>query len=176
MSYPVEMYTDLMGSTGLQTALHYSHISEALKDTIMSHCMLAMISFREHLEAHPVVRVTTYIASDGSLIFLEVAPDDSDVTALYRVYKELLCKIKLRFFILGNYKKTRSILIYTMHQYSHPLILSIRSLRQTKMMCQSIYQRAAEVAVTGMHYHARFLVEHQHILVFMHDIQWDILR
>ena len=95
MADPVEMYTDLMGSTGFETAVDYSHVSKAFEDTIMCHCMLSIIAVREYLEAHAVVRVTTDIACNRTFVFLEVSPYDSHIATFYRMYEELLCQIEL---------------------------------------------------------------------------------
>ena len=115
MSYPVEMNADLVGTAGLETALYDSHISETFQDSVMRYRMLAMVSLRENLETHPVVRVTTDIAYDGTFIFLQIAPDNSHISSFYGMYEKLLCKIELSFIVLSNYQKARSILIDAMY-------------------------------------------------------------
>ena len=131
MADPVEMYTDLMGSSCLQTTFHNRDISESLQNLIMGNGMLAVISVRKDLEPHTIVRVAADVADDGTLILLEVTPDDSDIATLYRVHEELLCKVQLGLIILCNHKKSRSILVDAVHEHSHSFILSIRTLRYT---------------------------------------------
>ena len=105
MTDPVEMNTDLMGTPCFKTAFHNGDITEALKDTIMGHCMLSMITFREDLETHTVVRVTANVSYDRTFVILEVSPDDSDITTFDGMDKKLFCKIELCLIVLGDNKK-----------------------------------------------------------------------
>ena len=100
MSNPVEMDSDLVGTTGLKATFHDRYISETFKHTIMSHRMLAMVSFRKHLETHTVIGIPADGVCDGSLVFLEVSPHDCHITAFYGMHEKLLCKIQLSFLIL----------------------------------------------------------------------------
>ena len=93
MAYPVEVNTDLMCPSCLQTTLHNSHITEALQNAVMRHSMLSMIPFRKDLEAHTVVGVTADITDDCTLVILEIAPYDGHITPFDRMDEELLCKI-----------------------------------------------------------------------------------
>ena len=93
MTYPVEMHADLVRTSCLKTALHYGHISETLKNSVMRYSMLSVITFREDLESHTVIRVTADVSDDGALIILQISPDNCYITAFDRVDKELLGKI-----------------------------------------------------------------------------------
>jgi hypothetical protein len=95
VAYPVEMYSDLMCASCLQTALHDCDISETLKYAVMRNGMLAMVSLGEYLEAHPVVRVSSDIACDCALVILQIAPYYSHITTLDRMYEELFRKVQL---------------------------------------------------------------------------------
>ena len=106
MADPVEMHTDLVGTAGLKTTLYNCYITKALEDSIVCHSMLSMITLREDLETHTVVRITTDITYDSTLIFLKITPYDSHITALDGVNKELLCKIELSFLVLCHYEKS----------------------------------------------------------------------
>ena len=103
MAYPVEMDSDLMGSSGLEAAFHYGHVAEALEDTVVRHRVLSMVAVREDLEAHAVVRVTADVADDGAFVFLDVTPYDCNVAALDRMYEELLGQMKLSLFVLRHH-------------------------------------------------------------------------
>ena len=129
MADPVEMHTDLVGTSGLQTAFDYSDIAKSLKDAVMGHSMLSMVPVREHLEAHPVIRVAADVSDNGPLIILEIAPYDSHVATLDGMHEKLLCEIELSLIILRYNEQSRCILIDSMNQHSHPFILSIRTLR-----------------------------------------------
>jgi len=106
MTDPVEMHTDLMSTSSLKTAFHNGDITESLKDAIMSHCMLSMITFRKDLETHTVVRVAADVACDRTFIILEISPYDSDIAAFYRMHEELLGKIELGLIILCHDEQT----------------------------------------------------------------------
>ena len=138
--------------------------------------MLSMIAFREYLEAHAVVRISSDISSDRTFVFLEVAPDDGDISPFDRMHEELLCQIQLGLIVLSHNEQTRSILIDSMHQDAHPFILSVWALRYAKMMGQGVYKRAAEMAVTRMHYHSGFLIQYKDIVIFIYYIQRNIFR
>ena len=128
MSYPVEMNADLVGTTGLETALYDSHISETFQDSVMRYRMLAMVSLRKNLETHPVVRVASDVAGNGSLILLQISPYYSHIASLYRMYEKLLGEIELRLIVLGHNEKSGSVLIDSMDKNSHSLILRVRAL------------------------------------------------
>ena len=106
MAYIVEMHTNLMSPSCLEPALHHCDITESFQNTVVSHGMLAVITLRKDLEAHPVIGVTTYITNDSTLIFLDITPDNSHITAFYRMDEELFGKIQLRLIVLGNNEKT----------------------------------------------------------------------
>ena len=105
VSYPIEMDTDLMCSSCLKTALHHSHITETLENPVMGNGMFSMISLGENLEPHSIIRITSDITYDGTLIVLYITPDYSHITTLDRMHKELLCKIQLSFLILRHDKQ-----------------------------------------------------------------------
>jgi hypothetical protein len=106
MTDPIEVNTDLVGTACLETTFHDCHIAEAFEDTIVCHRMFSMITVWEDLEAHTVVRVTTDITYDGTLIILEIAPYDSHITTLDRVYEELLCEVQLSLLVLSDNKQS----------------------------------------------------------------------
>ena len=63
-----------------------------------------------------------------------------------------------------------------MHKNTHPFILGIRSLRNAEMVGKSIHKSTAEMPMARMHYHARLLVQHKHIVILMNNVQRNILR
>ena len=95
MTYPVEMHPDLVSTSCFKTAFNYSNIAEAFQNPVMSHCMLSMITIREYLEAHAVIRITSDVSYDSTFVLLEITPDDGHITALDRMHEELFCEIEL---------------------------------------------------------------------------------
>ena len=176
MADPIEVDTDLVCSSCLKTALHHGHITETLKHLVVGHCMLAMITVRENLESHTVIRITADVSCDSALVLLEVAPHDSHIASLDRVYEELLCKVELSLVVLCNNEKTGCILVDTMHKHTHSFVFSIRALRNAKVMSQSIYKSAAEMSMARMNNHAGLLVEHKHVIILMDNVQRNSLR
>ena len=70
--------TDLMGTARFQDALYQGGIAETLQHLIMSNRTLADTAIRvEDLHAETVLRVTSDITLDASLIFNDVSPYQS---------------------------------------------------------------------------------------------------
>lgn len=97
----VEVDPYLMGAPCLQAAFHHSDITEPFQHSVVGHGVFPAVSLGEHLEPHPVVGIPAYIAGDGALVLLEVAPDDCDIDPVYGVDEELPGKLELGFLVLG---------------------------------------------------------------------------
>lgn len=82
MSDPIEMHTYLMRASGLETALHHSHIAETLQHAEMSDGMLAAIALGKDPETHAVIGVTAYVSGNRALVLFDIAPDYCHITAL----------------------------------------------------------------------------------------------
>ena len=83
MTYLLHVGTDLMGTTRFQDALHQGGIAETLQHHIMSNRTLADTAIRvENLHAETVLRVTSDITLDASLIFYDVSPYQGVVAAI----------------------------------------------------------------------------------------------
>ena len=63
-----------------------------------------------------------------------------------------------------------------MDKDTHPVVLGIRSLADSEMVGQSIDESAVEMAMTRMDNHSGRLVDDQEIIIFIYDIQGNILR
>jgi hypothetical protein len=81
MSDPIEVYTNLMRTSCFKATFHYGNIAKTFKDTIMSHCMLAIVSVREYLEPHTVIRVPADISYDRTFVLLDITPNDCYISA-----------------------------------------------------------------------------------------------
>ena len=74
------------------------------------------------------------------------------------MYEELSGQIKLGFIVLGHYQQAGRVLVDPVYEYPHPLVLGIRSLADSQMIGQCVYQRAREMSVARMHDHPCRLV------------------
>ena len=90
--------------------------------------------------------------------------------------EELIGQVELGGRVLGHDEKAAGVLVDAVHQHAHALVLGIGLLLQAQMESQGVDQRAVVIAVTGMHHHAGGLVHHQHVFVFIDDIQGDVFR
>ena len=103
MTYLLHVGTDLMGTTRFQDALHQGGIAETLQHLIMSNRTLADTAIRvEDLHAETVLRVTSDITLDASLIFYDVSPYQGVVAAMGSLVEELLAQCRLGSRCLGN--------------------------------------------------------------------------
>ncbi len=63
-----------------------------------------------------------------------------------------------------------------MHENAHPFILCFRTLAYTQVICEGIDERTLEMTVSGMHHHSGRLVYHEHVVVFVHYVERNVLR
>ena len=165
-----------MSPARLQAAFHHSHIAIAFKHTVMRDCMLALVPIRIYLEAETVIRVAAYIAGDGPLVLLDIAPDHCDILSLDSMAEELPCQIELGIIILRHHQKSGSIHIDPVHQHTHPVILCIRTLGNAQMEGESIDKSPLEMAVPRVDHHTGRLVDHQKVIILIDYVERDILR
>lgn len=81
----------------------------------------------------------------------------------------------MRAFVLGHDQQPRRILVDAVHQTGAQIALPEHRQR-AQMIGQGIDQRPVPVAVARVHDHAGGLVDDQQIVVFVGDIERDVLR
>ena len=89
--------------------------------------------------------------------------------------EKLLGQTGVRAFVLGHDQQPRRILVDTVHQTGAQIALPEHRQR-AQMIGQGIDQRPVPVAVARVHDHAGGLVDDQQIVVFVGDVERDVLR
>ncbi len=74
----------------------------------------------------------------------------------------------------GHNQQSRGVLVYSVHK-SHSRVVDIIVGIVAEMKCQRVYKSAVIVAVTGMHHKPGRLVDHEQMLVLVHDVERNIL-
>ncbi len=75
---------------------------------------------------------------------------------------------------LGHNEQSRSILVDSMHK-SHSRVVDIIIGIVTEMKCKRVYEGSVIVAVTGMHHKPGRLVDHEQMLVLVHNVERNVL-
>ena len=88
--------------------------------------------------------------------------------------EELVGQVELGGGVLGHHQQPAGILVYPVHQHAHALVLHVRA--QVQVIGQGVHQRTVVVAVTGVHHHAGGFVHHQHVVVFIDNVQGNVFR
>ena len=104
--------TNLMGTACFKHTLYQGGITEALQNLIMSNRTLADTAIRvEDLHTETVLRVTSDITLDASLILHDITPYQRIVTAMGSLVEELLAQCRLGSRSLGYYEQSAGILV-----------------------------------------------------------------
>ena len=170
------MNPDLVGPSRLQLAFQESHEAETLKYPVMGDCSLTPVLLLKDPELHPVIWVPADISLDRSFIFLDITPNNGHITAFDAVVEELGGQIQLTGLILGDCKQAAGILVDAVNKDSHPLVLGLRALGDSKMVGKGVYQSPLIMAVSRMHAHSGRFVDHQHIIILINYVKWNVLR
>ena len=129
-----------------------------------------------HAEAQPVVRVPADGALDGALVLGDVAPDDGGVDAVDGMDEELVRQVRLRRRVLGDHQQAARILVDAVHEHAETLVFSVRSLRNAQVVGERVHERPGVVPVPGMDHHPGGLVDDEHVVILVSDVQGNVLR
>ena len=88
--------------------------------------------------------------------------------------EELQPQVGLGFGRLGNHQQSRGILVDAVHQ-PQPRVVHVVVGGVPEIVGQGIDQRAAVIAVAGVYHQSGRFVDHQHGVVFIDDIEGNIL-
>ena len=175
MPYVPHVCPDLMRPSCLKMTFHERDRPEALQHLIMSDGRFAHLTVHWidiHLQS--VFCMSAYIARYGSLVVGKGAPDKCIVLASAGMVEELLCQMCLGVGSLGNDQQPACILVDAMHQ-AYSRVVRVEVLIVAQMPRQSVDQCAAIVAATGMHHQARWLVDDEQDLIFIDNIEGQVL-
>ena len=127
-----------------------------------------------HAEPEAVIWITADSPFNCSLILLDIAPDNCRVDAVYGVNEELIGQIELRSRVLCYHQKPACVLVYAVHQNSHPFILNVWA--EVQVICKGVHKGAVIIPVPGVYHHPGGLIHHQDIIVLIRYVKRDVLR
>ena len=168
------VYANLVGASGFQAAFHHGNKAKTLQHPPVRYGPFPLVRVVVHAEPQAVVRVPAYGAGNGAFVFRNVAPHHGRIHPVDRMDKELVCQVELRRRVFRYYQQAAGIFVYPVYQHAHALVLHVR--RQMQVVGEGVHQRAVVVPVSGMHHHAGGLVHHQHVVVFIDNVQGNVFR
>ena len=136
--------------------------------------MLALRTIGEDAHLKPVFRMATDIALYPAFILLNMSPHKSHILATCGLLEELQREVSACILILGNYQKTRCLLVDAVHE-SESRIVHILHLRIIlEMIGQGIDQGAMIIAATRVNHQTCRLVDHEQVIVLIDDVERNI--
>ena len=129
----------------------------------------------EHSHALAVFGVAAYITFYAPGVFRKVAPHQSLIAAVGIVVEELCAQLRLGFWCLGNNKQSAGVFINTMYQ-THAGIIGVVTGQIAQVPRNGVDQGTVEITHAWMYYQSCGFINHHQLVVFIDDIQWNILR
>ena len=169
------VHANLVGSARLQAAFHHGDEAIALQHAPVRHRPFAFFGVIVDLEAQAVVGVPADGAFDGALVLGDIAPYHGGIDAVDGVDKELVGQVELRRRVFGHHQQAAGVFVDAVYQHAHALVFGVGLLLDTEVEGQGVDQGAVVIAMARMHHHAGGFVHHQHIFVFVNDVQGNVL-
>ena len=161
------VYTDLVGTAGLELDPHVGMRTKPLEHPIVAHGRLAAIHHRHALTLLPVAADGCINGSaSGNHTHHDGLVDAADGASL-----ELFDQLGLRLESLGHHHQAGGVLVQAMHDTGTRNVDQIGYAVQ-----QCIEQGTVLMAGRRMHHQPRRLVQHQDLLILVDDVQIDVLR
>ena len=137
--------------------------------------MLSLRTVGKDIHLVAVLRVTTDMPRNRSLILLKVTPHKGDISTLCRVEKELAREVVARLLILAYNKYSRGIFINSVYK-SCALIALLEHRIILQVECERIDKRAVVVSMSWVYTHTCLLIYNNHIVILIDNINRNILR
>ena len=132
--------------------------------------MLAIRAIGKDIHLQPILRATTNVSRDGTLILLQITPHKGYITAMDGVVEELLGKACVGTLVFGHNQQSRGILIYAVDQTrTHIALLKHGQILQVVSEC--IDQRTAIITTSGVHDHTRLLIYDDEVIILIHHVE-----
>ena len=169
-----EMRADLVGSAGFQFTFHPGHVFKSFDDFVMGNRVFAETSVRENRHLHPVFQVSSDVSCNRSFIVGHISPYKCPVKPFGGPVEKLFRQETQRILIFGDNQKSGSIFVDPVHE---PYPVEIRFLAVLfEMKRQRVHQCSRIIAVTWMNDHTGIFVYYHQIIIFIHDVDGNILR
>ena len=173
----VEVHADLVGAAGVQVAEHEGCAGGGIsaEDFVIGDRRLAArwVDHRHFLAVH---RVAADVGEDRVFRGCGHALGDGEIDFFHRA---ALGKLRDQRLVRGigfcDNETTGGVLVEAVDD-ARALDSADAGKFPAAVVEQGIDQSAIGVSRRGMHDHARFLVEHEQVIVFVKDVEWDVLR
>lgn len=169
------VYTNLVGSSGLQTTFDQRDIREPLQYTPMGDCLfgIGILFGVEDGIACSIAWVSIQCTNNRARLFVERTPDECIIGSFGGVLEELMCQMGFRFGRFCYEEQTTGVFVDTVNESD----VGIVDIERTglKIKLQRIEQGVLVVAMSRVDNHSgRFVDQHQ-VVVFIDDVEWNIL-
>ena len=164
-----------MRTSGFEAAFHQRDVAQTFQNGIVCDRRLPLVAFGKNSHLHTVTRVSADIAFDPSFVIAYDAPYECTVFTLGRLMEKLHAQMRLCFRLFGDNQQAGRIFIDTMDE-SQGRIIGIVGRIVFQIPGKGIHQRAGIVSVSGMHDQPCRFVDHQQIVIFVHDFYRNIFR
>ena len=165
----------LVSAPRLKYTAHNADMSQRFDYSIMCDGALADGSvggIDVHLQA--VAHRAGDVALDSALGRFGLSPHHRHVLAPRGLVEELTSEMRLCVRGLGHDEQSRRVLVDAVHQ-TEARVRDVIVGSVAEMPCQGVHQRARPVAVTGMYNQSGRLVDNQHVVVLVNDVERDVL-
>ena len=168
----LHMQADLMGPSGLQPAQHHGKASKPFQHLILRNGFAS--AFRNHSHPFPVIFVPVHAGFNQAPVGFYIAADNAQVRPLRRFVLNLFGQGYMGVVVLRDNHDAAGILIQPVHDAGTDHAVDPRQIPAVKQ--QRIDQRACVMPRRRVHHHAPGFVKHDHIVVFIDDVQRNIFR
>ena len=142
----------------------------------MGYCVFAFFGVVGGAEPQAVGGVAHEVGVDGPFVGGHVAPDYRYVAAFDGVEEELAGEPQLGFVVLGYYQQAAGVFVDAVHQDAHTVVaVVVGGLGDAEVECEGVDQGAFVVAVAGVDHHAGGLVDDEQVVVFVDNVERDVL-
>ena len=166
-----KMDADLVRAPGVQVHFHQRVTLQPRQHAPVRARGAAVAPPRSHARA--MVQIARDRQADGPRVLLQPAMHQRQVSFLYLPCRELPAQCGVHGVIPRHHQHPRSIFIQAVHDArpQRPRHAGERSVA----VQQRVHHGSAGVARAGMHDHPGMLVEHQHVVIFIENLERQIL-
>ena len=166
------VHADLMGPARLQAAFHQRIACKALDHAKMRTRFLAVFFRDGHLLTVAFIAADRCV--DHAVIMCERPMHERIVQAVHPLVGQLPAQFDMRQIVFGNDQQPGRIFVDAMHDARTQDPVDAGKILAVEQ--QRIDERIALIAVGRMHDHSSGLVDHDHIVVFITNVERNVLR
>ena len=170
----LHVHTNLVGAARFELASHHSHMREVFERMVVGDGVLAVLTIGEHAHLQTVAEAASHMSGDSTVHLLHRAPHHSHILSLGGFVEKLLAERGLGIWRFSHHQQPGGVFIDAVnepHSWVGHIVIGI----VLEVPCKGVDQRAIVIAVAWVHAHAGRLVHHQQGIVFLHDVDGDVL-